>query len=112
MSHSSENSPVYWSAARPAAQLVVDPARLVPLGAEHVEPAEIGDAVGELDVDAAAGHVGRDRDRADLARVLDDLRLPLVLLGVEDGVRNALALEQLREVLRDLDVDRSDQHRL
>ena len=28
-----------------AAQLVVDAARLVPLGAEHVEPAELGDLV-------------------------------------------------------------------
>ena len=53
-------------AAGAAAQLVVDAARLVALGAEHVEAAELGHAVAELDVDAAAGHVGRDRDRARL----------------------------------------------
>ena len=56
-------------AAGAAAELVVDPARLVPLGAEHVEAAELAHAFAELDVDAAAGHVRRDRDRAGLAGV-------------------------------------------
>ena len=74
-------------AAGAAAQLVVDPARLVPLGAEHVEAAPVGDAVGQLDVDPAAGHVGRDRDRAQLAGVGDDHRLALVVLGVQHLVR-------------------------
>src|SRR5581483_7468609 len=62
-------------AAGAAAKLVVDPARLVALGAEDVEAAEVEHAVAELDVDAAARHVRRDRHRAGLARVLDDLRL-------------------------------------
>ena len=96
-------------AAGTATQLVVDPARLVPLGAEHVEAAELADAVAELDVDAAAGHVRRDRDGAGLARVHDDLGLALVLLRVQDVVRDALALEQPREVLGDLDGDRADE---
>ena len=74
-------------AARPAAQLVVDPARLVPLGGDDVEAAELEHALAELDVDAAAGHVRRDRDRAGLARVLDDLGLARVLLRVQDVVR-------------------------
>ena len=77
-------------AARAAAQLVVDAARLVALGAEDVEPAELDDALAELDVDAAAGHVRRDRDRAGLAGVLDDLALALVLLRVQHVVRDAL----------------------
>ena len=55
-------------AARAAAELVVDPARLVALGAEHVEAAELAHPVVDLDVDAAAGHVGRDRHRADAGR--------------------------------------------
>ena len=95
-----------------AAELVVDPARLVALGAEHVQPAELEDALAELDVDAAAGHVRRDRDRALLARPLDDPGLLLVLLRVEDVVRDSLPLEQLREVLGDLDRDRAHEHRL
>src|SRR6266545_4124739 len=96
-------------AARAAAQLVVDPARLVALRGEHVESARFDDAVGELDVDAAAGHVRRDRDRPELAGVLDDLGLARVLLGVEDGVRDPLPRQQLAQVLRGLDRDRADE---
>src|SRR5918995_295066 len=99
-------------AARAAAKLVVDAARLVALGAEHVEAAGLTHAVAELDVDAAARHVRRDRDRAELACVLDDLRLALVLLRVQDVVLDPLALEQLRDVLRRLDRDRPEQNRL
>ena len=55
-------------AAGAAAELVVDAARLVALGAEHVEAAELAHLVVDLDVDAAAGHVRRDRDRADAGR--------------------------------------------
>ena len=76
-------------AAGAAAQLVVDAARLVALGAEHVEAAELAHPLAELDVDAAAGHVRRDRDRAALARADDDLRLALVLLRVQDVVLDA-----------------------
>ena len=99
-------------AARAAAELVVDAPRLVALGAEHVEPADLEHAFAELDVDAAAGHVRRDRDRAELARVLDDLGLARVLLRVQHVVRDALARQQLREVLGRLDGDRADEHRL
>ena len=99
-------------AARPAAQLVVDAARLVALGAEDVQAAEVADGVVDLDVDAAAGHVGGDRDRARLAGVLDDLGLARVLLRVEDVVRDALALQQLAQVLGGLDGDRADEDRL
>ena len=99
-------------AARAAAQLVVDPARLVALGAEHVQAAELAHRVVDLDVDAAARHVRRDRDRADRAGVLDDLGLASVLLRVQHGVRDSLALQQLAQVLGRLDGDRADQHRL
>src|SRR5207247_10239504 len=37
----------------------------------------------EFDVGPATGHVGRDRDRAGLARLRDDFRLALVVLGVQ-----------------------------
>src|SRR4051794_27869974 len=99
-------------AAGTTAELVVDSPRFVPLGTEHVEAAQPAHGIVDLDVDAAAGHVRRDRDGADLSGVLDDLRLALVLLRVEDGVGDASALEQLREVLRRLDGDRADEHRL
>ena len=48
----------------------------------------------EEDVRAAAGHVGGDGDRALAARLGDDVRLALVLLGVQHVVRDALLLEE------------------
>ena len=143
-------------AAGASAQLVVDAAGLVPLGAEDVEPAELGDLVvlaghgllggleggrprglvvlrrllrvealllergdgGELgvaaehDVGAAAGHVGRDGDGALAAGLGDDRGLALVVLGVEDLVRDAASAQLVGEVLALLDADRADQDRL
>ena len=75
-------------------------------------PPSVDDAVAELDVDAAAGHVRRDRDRAGLARVLDDLALALVLLRVQDVVRDPSARQHLRQELGRLDRDRADEDRL
>ena len=125
-------------AAGAAAELVVDAARLVALGAEDVQAAELrpprscsgsvtcsrllqrrpaassgaasgstpfllqhllGEELGvaaEQDVGAAAGHVGGDGDRALAAGLGDDLRLALVVLGVEHVVRDPALLEQLR----------------
>ena len=79
-------------AAGAAAQLVVDAPRLVALGAEHVQAAEIGHALAELDVDAAAGHVGGDRDRAQLPGLRDDVGLALVVLRVQHLVLDAAPL--------------------
>ena len=95
-----------------AAQLVVDPARLVALGAEDVQAAERADLVVDLDVDAAACHVRRDRHRPAVAGVLDDLGLARVLFRVQDRVRDALALQQLAQVLGGLHGDRADEYRL
>ena len=52
-------------------------------------PPELGDPLAELDVGAAAGHVGGDRHLARLAGLGDDLGLDLVVLGVEDLVLDA-----------------------
>ena len=139
-----------------AAQLVVDAARLVPLGAEHVEAAEGADLVA-LDLAlllearqqlVVAGvdtrrraerrgprwmHSRRARPSGlppsrmstprpamfvatvtadELARLRDDLGFPLVLLRVQHLVRDALLLEQARQLLRLLDRDRADEHGL
>ena len=122
-------------AAGTAAQLVVDAARLVALGADDVQAAgrdhlvvarlpvgadarggdfveprfacgrggrlELGfDVAAEFDVGTAAGHVGGDGDVAGHAGVLDDVRLALVLLGVQHFVRDAVLLEHAGEQLR------------
>ncbi len=143
-------------AAGTTAELVVDAARLVPLGAQHVQPTERGDLLvlgrdrglgllerrrprllvlfrrvvrvqarlrqgvdrhvlgvaAEHDVGAAAGHVRGDRDGTLAARLRDDARLALVLLRVEDLVRDALLLQQARQELRLLDAGRADEDRL
>src|SRR5437879_4570789 len=56
-----------------SAKLPVDPARFVALGADNEEPASFGHALPELNVGAAARHVGRDRDSTRLTGALDDL---------------------------------------
>ena len=98
--------------ARAAAELVVDAAALVALGADDVEAAEIGHALAQLDVHAAAGHVRRDGHGARLAGVLDDLGLAGVVLRVQHVVLDPAPGEHPREHLGDLDRDRPDQHRL
>ena len=159
-------------AAGAAAQLVVDAAAFVALGAEHVEaaggerlllearrsrrgspllrvalrasPSMSGElaldahlgVAAELDVGAAAGHVGGDGDRAGHAGLGDDIGLLLVEAGVQHGEmampcrrgppcraapaprvvevdqRVAVLRQQLGELLRLLDRGGADQHRL
>ena len=66
----------------------------------------------EQDVDPASGHVGGHRDRDELTRLRDDLGFPVVLLRVQHLVRDPPLLEQSRQLLRLLDRDRADEHRL
>jgi hypothetical protein len=95
------------------ALLVVRVARLeAELGQLQVR--EVLGVAAELDVDAAAGHVRRDRHGAGLSGLGDDLGLVrgVLGLGVEDRMRDAAALELLAEELGDLDGDRPHQDRL
>ena len=78
---------------------------------------DLGEVLGvaaELDVDAAAGHVRRDRDGAGPARLGDDLALALGVLGlgVQHRVRHAALAQLLGQQLGDLDGDRADEDRL
>jgi len=99
-------------AAGAPAQLVVYAARLVALGADDVQAALLGHAGPQDDVGAPAGHVGGDGHGAGLAGVGHDLRLPrrLLGLGVEHLVLDALAVQQLAELLAVLDAGGADQH--
>jgi hypothetical protein len=129
-------------ATRAAAQLVVDAPRFVTLGTDHMQAAGgehllvarrprlahrgarrvvgLGAEFGELclevatehDVGAAAGHVGGDGDPTGASGLGHDLRLALVLFGVQYLVRDAVLLELLRQVLGGLDRHGADQHRL
>ncbi len=66
----------------------------------------------EHDVGASTGHVGGDGDRALAPGLGDDLRLALVVLGVQDLVLDAALAQLLRQVLGLLHADRADQDRL
>ena len=82
------------------------------LGADDVKAALADDAVAKEDVDAAAGHVRRKRDRAGLPGLLDDQRFALVVLRVQDLVLDAVPAEPSRELLALLDARGADEDRL
>src|SRR5439155_21750085 len=78
---------------------------------------ELGQVLGvaaELDVDAAARHVGRDGHRAGLAGLGHDLALALRVLGlgVEHGVLDAAPVQLRGQQFGDLDRDGADEDRL
>ena len=123
-------------AAGAAAQLVVDAAAFMALGADHIEAAggqrlllvggDFGadarrsrgwrsassvmpasswldahvDIAAQLDVGAAAGHVGGDGDRARHAGLGDDEGFLLVIAGVQHIVLDLALLQQLGKLLR------------
>ena len=79
---------------------------------DALAPGEALGVAAQEDVDAAAGHVRGDGDRRQLPGLGDDLGFPVVLLRVQHLVRDAALLELARELLRLLDRDGADQHRL
>src|SRR5260370_34148158 len=81
------------------AQLSIYPASFVPLGADHHQTARCRYARTELNVGAAAGHVGRNRDCPRLTSTRDDLRLLHMIFGVQHVVRNFFAFEHSAEQL-------------
>src|SRR5207302_8549459 len=69
------------------------------------------DTRAEFDVGSATGHVGRYRDCPRLTGPGNNFRFALMILGVQDVVRNSSALEHAREGLRHFDAHGSDQYR-
>ena len=66
----------------------------------------------ELDVGAAARHVGGDRYGAGTTGLGDDLGFLLVVAGIQDRVRDLLLLQKLGQDFRLLDRHGADQDRL
>src|SRR5688572_10092743 len=102
-----------------AAQLQVDAAAFMTIRADHVQPAAGGDAIvlgrvpaPEPDVGAASGHVRRNGDGAGPARVRDDVRLLLVVPGVQHRARNPGRGQPRCDPLRLLNRQLADQYRL
>ena len=82
------------------------------MSAELLRDAHVGVAA-ELDVGAAAGHVGGDGDGARHAGLGDDVGLLLVVAGVQHlEVLEALLAQALGELLGLLDRGGADQDRL
>ncbi len=79
--------------------------------AELVVETEL-DIAAELDVGAAARHVGGDGHRAGHAGLGDDLGLLLVIAGVQHVMGYLALLQQAGKVLRFFDRHRAHQHRL
>ena len=78
----------------------------------HAQPRHHGGVAAKQDVGAAAGHVGRDGDRLEAARLGDDLALALrrVRLGVEHLVLDAELAQLGSEDLGRLDAGRAHEH--
>ena len=64
------------------------------------------------DIRTTAGHVGGDRHCAELTRLRYDFRFLFMVLCVQDGMRHALALEQLGKQLGFFNGNCADQNRL
>ena len=88
-------------------QQLVAHALAAQLGLGH----ELGVAA-QHDIGAAPGHVGGHGDRPQPARLGHDLRLLLVVLGVQHVVLDARPGEHFAHHFRDLDGHRAHQHRL
>lgn len=78
----------------------------------HPPFGEVVGVAAELDVGAAAGHIRRDGDRAQLAGLRNDFGLLVVEFGVEDVVLDAALCQQLGNQLGLVDGHRAHQHRL
>ena len=92
-----------------SAQLVVDTAGLMALGADDLQSAQLLGLVVQLDIRTTAGHVGGDGHGAVKACVRYDLRLQLVELGVQYFMRNTVLAQHIAEQLGSLDGDGADQ---
>ena len=85
---------------------------VVPLARGHLLAGQVLGVAPQQDVDAAAGHVGGNRDRPYPARLGNDHGLLLVLLRVQDVMGDPPAVEVAGELLGLLDRHRADEHRL
>ena len=94
------------------AELAVDAAGFVALGAEHVEATEFAHALAEADVGTAASHIGGDGDGTILTSHGDNIGFLLVVLGVQHLVRDAGQGEHAAERLGSFDRGCADEDRL
>src|SRR5581483_6915735 len=71
-----------------------------------------GGIAAEQNVGTATGHVGGDSNGPAAASLGDDIRLTLVVFGIEHTVLDTLLIEQIGEELGGLNRGGTNQHRL
>ena len=77
------------------AELIVDTAAFVAFRTDDHQAAQVSNTFAELDVRAAAGHVGRNGDHVALTGVLDDFRFFFMVFGVQHVVNDVFFIEEL-----------------
>ena len=85
---------------------------VVPLAGGHLLAGQVFGIAAQEDVDAAAGHVGRDGDGPGPPGLSHDHRFLLVVLRVQDVMRDPPAVQVAGELLGLLDRHRADEDRL
>ena len=98
--------------AASSAQLIVDTAGLMTFTAQYGQTTQRARFLAQLDIGTTAGHIGRDRHRADLSGLRDDLSLSRMVLRIQHLMRDMHLSEHAADQLTGLDRDRADQHRL
>ena len=79
---------------------------------EHLDSSEHFRIAPEHDIGASTGHVGGHRHCARRARLSNHIGFTLVLLGIENVVRDTLTIEEMCHRIRLLDARRTNEHRL
>ena len=92
-----------------SAKLPVDAACFVAFAADDVKATDVRNSLAEFDVGAAAGHVRGDGDGAVLAGASNDLGFLLMVLRVQNVVRDAGALEHPGEHFTGVDAHGADE---
>ncbi len=95
-----------------AAQLIVDTARLMPLGAKNAQTTELRDAFTQHNIRTAPSHIRGNRHRIQLPGIFNDLGFLLMELCIQHTMRNPSFIQQAAEFLRLSDGSRAYKNRL
>ena len=79
--------------ATTTAELIIDTPAIVALGANHDEPAELFDFIGQFDVGATTSHVSCEGDGAFFASFFNNSGFTLVIFSVQELIGEAGLIE-------------------
>jgi hypothetical protein len=75
-------------------ELVVDATSFVAFGSDNHETTYLSDTLAQFDVSTTTRHVGSDGDSTLLTGISNDLRFPLVILGIQNLMFDTLTLQK------------------